>query len=152
MTNDNVRRTSHGVRIHPEDRRVARLARARTDSLGYPAVAEKVADLRYTDAWIAENPERWETLVQRTMDMTRSDRDADGAAKQLRARWRHDTYDRLPQLTMPVLLATGAMPSRRPAASNTGANRFISFLLGGSSTLGSAAGLAGGSAGEGPLR
>ena len=85
----------------------------------------KVADLRYTDAWIADNPERWENLVQRTMDMTRSDQDAEGAAKQLRARWGHDTYDRLPQLSMPVLLAAGRRDGIAPVANMEAIHRQI---------------------------
>ena len=76
----------------------------------------KVADLRYDEAWIAQNPQRWQDLVQRTIGITRSDRDMQGVARQLRARWQHDTYDRLPQLTMPVLLASGRRDGIAPVA------------------------------------
>jgi len=76
----------------------------------------KVADLRYDDAWIEENPQRWEVLVERTMGTRRTDRDEKGAAKQLRARWDHDVYERLPSLNMPVLLAAGRYDGIAPVA------------------------------------
>jgi 3-oxoadipate enol-lactonase len=76
----------------------------------------KVADLRCDDAWIDEKPERWERLVSATMAMTRSDRDVAATAKQLRARWAHDTYRRLPQLKMPVLLCAGKYDGIAPVA------------------------------------
>ena len=75
-----------------------------------------MADLRYDDAWIEENPQRWEVLVERTMGTRRGDRDEKGAAKQLRARWEHDVYERLPSLNMPVLLAAGRYDGIAPVA------------------------------------
>ena len=36
--------------------------------------------------------------------------------RQLRARATHDTYDRLPQLTMPVLICGGAYDGQAPVA------------------------------------
>ncbi len=76
----------------------------------------KVADLRHTDAWIADNPEAWQKRLAISMAATRADRDENGAMKQLQARRYHDTYDRLPNLRMPVLLAGGRYDGIAPVA------------------------------------
>ncbi len=67
----------------------------------------RVADLMHTESWIRENPEKWEKRI--TMSMTaRPDSQAPaGAQRQLEARRHHDTFDRLGQIKMPVLLAGG---------------------------------------------
>ena len=67
----------------------------------------QISDNRRTDQWIAENPERWQQLVELSQRGRRADRDENGALKQLQARKFHDTFDRLHQLSMPVLLAGG---------------------------------------------
>jgi 3-oxoadipate enol-lactonase len=67
----------------------------------------KVSDLRHTDEWIAQNPQRWENRLQLAMSAQRPDRDETGARQQLEARRHHDTYDRLGQIKVPVLLAGG---------------------------------------------
>jgi 3-oxoadipate enol-lactonase len=85
----------------------------------------KVADLRHDEAWIRENAERWETLVERGMAVPRADRNAQGAAKQLRARSHHDTYERLAQLAMPVLLAAGRRDGIAPIANMQAIHRQI---------------------------
>jgi len=76
----------------------------------------KVADLQYDDAWITANPERWEQLIARSLGMIRVDRDAEGAAKLLRGRRRHDVFDRLARLSMPVLLCAGKRDGIAPLA------------------------------------
>ena len=67
----------------------------------------QITDTRRTDEWIADNPENWQKLEQLSLASRRPDRDEEGAWKQLAARKRHDTYDRLDKLTMPVLLTGG---------------------------------------------
>lgn len=85
----------------------------------------RVSDLRHDDEWIAANPERWERLVELTMAARRPDRDEQGAAKQLRARMGHDTYDRLPQIGVPVLLVGGRRDGIAPVANMEALHRQI---------------------------
>jgi 3-oxoadipate enol-lactonase len=66
-----------------------------------------LADTRRTPQWQAANPQRWSRLCEAARSAIRSDRDAAGAARQIQARAGHDTWARLAQLEMPVLLAGG---------------------------------------------
>lgn len=82
-----------------------------------PERAEKhlrIADLRHTDEWIAANPEAWQKRLQLTLNAQRADRDESGARQQLEARRGHDTFARLPELRMPVLLAGGEFDGIAP--------------------------------------
>ena len=74
----------------------------------------QISDTRRTDDWIAENPEQWQKLVEISKAGRRSDRDVEGAMKQLEARKYHDTFDRLHNLTMPVLLTGGRFDGIAP--------------------------------------
>ncbi len=74
----------------------------------------KIADLRHTDDWIAANPEAWEKRMALSLAGTRADRDETGALQQLEARRHHDTFDRLTDLEMPVLLAGGEFDGIAP--------------------------------------
>ena len=68
-----------------------------------------VSDTRWDAAWQAANPER----AQKFVDATPGDPYAGepgramGARRQLEARALHDTWDRLPQIACPVLIAAG---------------------------------------------
>jgi 3-oxoadipate enol-lactonase len=75
-----------------------------------------LADLRRDENWRAANPERWAELVEGALAAQRSDVDVDGALRQLAARAGHDTYDRLPELGVPVLLAGGRHDGIAPVA------------------------------------
>ncbi len=117
--------------------RISRLALACTSSGGaggasYPlhelvelpaeerAVAHlKVADLRHTQSWIAAHPEQWAKRVAQSVASQPRAEVAEGAAKQLAARWGHNTYERLPALTMPVLLAGGEFDGIAPKENMT---------------------------------
>lgn len=66
-----------------------------------------VADMRRDATWQRDNPERWQKLMGLAMSSQRADRDEAGAARQLAARAQHDTWDRLPQLDMPVGIFAG---------------------------------------------
>ena len=74
----------------------------------------RIADLRHTDEWIAANPEAWQKRLQLTLSAQRADRDETGALQQLEARRGHDTYARLPELNLPVLLAGGEFDGIAP--------------------------------------
>jgi 3-oxoadipate enol-lactonase len=71
----------------------------------------ELSDLRRDAAWQAANPERWQSLLDMAGAARREDaRQADaaaGARRQLEARAEHDTFSRLPQIQVPVLLAGG---------------------------------------------
>ncbi len=68
-----------------------------------------ISDVRRTDAWAAANPDQYALFVA----MGAADPYADepshamGAHRQLVARAAHDTWDRLPQITCPTLIAGG---------------------------------------------
>jgi 3-oxoadipate enol-lactonase len=55
----------------------------------------------------------------------RPDRDSDGAVRQLRARAEHDTWERLPDLAVPVLLAGGRYDGIAPVANMQALNARI---------------------------
>ena len=67
----------------------------------------RAADLRHTDEWIRENPEKWQQRVDMALANVRDDRDEEGAKKQLLARAKHDCYARLASIEQPVLLVGG---------------------------------------------
>lgn len=79
----------------------------------------ELSDLRRDAQWRAANPERWEALLNMAAAGARADRDLDGARRQLQARAGHDTYSRLPQLQMPVLLAGGEFDGIAPPENMT---------------------------------
>jgi len=68
-----------------------------------------ISDTRRDAAWAAAHPEEYAKLV----DLTAADPfagepgRAEGAHRQLEARARHDTWDRLPEIACPVLVAGG---------------------------------------------
>ncbi len=71
----------------------------------------EISDLRRDATWREANPQRWQSLLELAKTAGRKSPaqpgDADGARRQLEARAGHDTFARLPQLNMPVLLAGG---------------------------------------------
>ena len=79
----------------------------------------KVADLRHTDAWISAHPDQWARRVAQSVAAQPRADVRDGAAKQLAARWSHNTYARLPELDMPVLLAGGEFDGIAPRENMT---------------------------------
>ncbi len=74
----------------------------------------EVADLRRDKKWQKENPEKWQNYIELSVASRRSDRDLEGAMKQLMARKNHDTYDRLSQIEVPVLLVGGKFDGVAP--------------------------------------
>ena len=71
----------------------------------------EVSDTRRDKQWQAMNHRRWEAMIAtRLAALTASSREfrqERGLLRQLDARKTHDTYDRLPQLTMPVYICGG---------------------------------------------
>jgi 3-oxoadipate enol-lactonase len=77
-----------------------------------------ISDVRRDDAWAANHPEPYEQLVALGSADTFADEPghAAGAHRQLEARAAHDTWDRLPQVRRPVMVAAGRHDGIAPAA------------------------------------
>jgi 3-oxoadipate enol-lactonase len=76
----------------------------------------ELADTRRDAAWRAAHPDKWRSLMAFAQAGRRADRDPAGALRQLQARAGHDTWERLTELTMPVLLAGGRYDGIAPVA------------------------------------
>lgn len=76
----------------------------------------ELADLRRDEGWREANPQRWQTLLAMAAAGRRDDRDVMGARRQLMARAGHDTFKRLSELHMPVLLVGGEFDGIAPKA------------------------------------
>ncbi len=74
----------------------------------------KVADLRNTNEWIDAHPDAWQKRYDLALAAQRPDRDEAGAKRQLDARRGHDTFDRLGEIDMPVLLVGGEFDGIAP--------------------------------------
>jgi 3-oxoadipate enol-lactonase len=84
----------------------------------------RLSDTRRSDAWIAANPDKWSSL----MELATAGRHAgtpEGAMKQFDARRGHDTFARLPELDMPVLLVGGEHDGIAPPANMRAMQRQI---------------------------
>lgn len=77
-----------------------------------------ISDTRRDEAWAAANPEPYEKLVELASADPFADEPghAAGAHRQLEARAVHDTWDRLPQIRCPVLVAAGRYDGIAPPA------------------------------------
>lgn len=78
-----------------------------------------VSDVRMDAQWRRENPQRFNKLLDRALTAIRAEKSADeqaGAARQLAARAGHNTYDRLPELSIPVLIQAGRYDGIAPRA------------------------------------
>ncbi len=84
------------------------------------AMQMSISDVRQTREWQATHPEAVEKMVAFSRTAAELGQDdpnrATGAALQLDARRRHDTWDRLSQLDMPVLLCAGRYDGIAPVA------------------------------------
>lgn len=76
----------------------------------------ELADTRRDRAWRQANPEKWQHYVELSLAARRADRDPAGAARQLAARAGHDTWSRLPEIEVPVLLTGGRFDGIAPVA------------------------------------
>jgi 3-oxoadipate enol-lactonase len=79
-----------------------------------------VTDIRRNAAWQAAHPEDVRAAIERrNAQLSRWAADPAteaGFRRQLAARWAHDTYDRLPLLSMPVLIVGGTYDGQAPPA------------------------------------
>ena len=67
-----------------------------------------LGDTRRDQAWQAQNTAVFEAMVKQTRTRLQAgQQDRTGARRQLEARAQHDTYDRLPNLRMPVFVCGG---------------------------------------------
>lgn len=90
----------HDLEALPEDeRRVRRL---------------EISDVRRDAAWREAHPDRWARLLEIAQAREPAHRDPRGASLQLAARARHDTWDRLPQIGVPVFVAGGRFDGIAP--------------------------------------
>lgn len=76
----------------------------------------EISDLRRDAAWRRNHPEQFQRLYEMARAGVRSDRNEIGAALQLGARARHDTWERLPRIGVPVLIAGGRYDGIAPVA------------------------------------
>jgi 3-oxoadipate enol-lactonase len=80
----------------------------------------ELADTRYDKTWREANPEEWKALASMFRDRAAVGSDeagrAVGAALQLDARRRHDTWDRLDQITCPTFVGGGVYDGIAPPA------------------------------------
>ncbi len=99
-----------------------------------------LSDTRRTDAWLAANPELFQRLLddaaRRAAIGADDARQRIGLQRQLEARRRHDTFDRLPQLALPVFVCGGrydgiASPANQQALAGQIANARLDLFEGG---------------------
>lgn len=78
----------------------------------------ELADTRFDEAWRQANPDEWQALASLFRDRTTMGADepgrAEGAALQLDARRRHDTWDRLHEITCPTFVCGGVYDGIAP--------------------------------------
>ncbi len=79
-----------------------------------------LSDIRRDDAWQAAHADEFKQLVEGILEGIRVGADepgrAEGYRRQLLARKGHDTYERLPQLRLPVFICGGKYDSIAPVA------------------------------------
>jgi 3-oxoadipate enol-lactonase len=75
-----------------------------------------LSDLRRDARWREANPERWARLLRIARERQSEARDHAGAQLQLAARAQHDTWQRLADVRVPVLLAGGRHDGIAPVA------------------------------------
>ena len=86
-------------------------------------------DNRLDDAWQTAHPQEYEEMIELALAGGRfaanEPNRAIGARRQIEARADHDTYDRLPQLNMPVFICGGCYDSIAPPANQKAMHRQI---------------------------
>jgi 3-oxoadipate enol-lactonase len=76
----------------------------------------EISDLRRDADWRRQHPDQFQRLLAQTRASVRADRNETGAALQLGARAGHDTWARLPEIAVPVLVAGGRYDGIAPVA------------------------------------
>ena len=89
----------------------------------------EVQDTRCGAAWQAQHPDEVRAAVtvrEAQLESWSANPSANiGLRRQLEARWAHDTYDRLSQLSMPVFIAGGKYDGQAPPANQEVLHRLI---------------------------
>ena len=89
----------------------------------------ELSDLRRDAAWQAANGQEFRTLIDEMLAIRAGSATepsaAVGARRQIEARQKHDTYSRLPQLGMPVLICGGRYDGVAPVANQEALRRQI---------------------------
>ena len=92
------------------------------------SLSASISDSRYDVEWLQQNPERYQEILAykntRNAGADEPGRET-GARRQLEARIDHNTYDRLPGIKLPVLIAGGAYDAVAPPANLAAINRQI---------------------------
>jgi 3-oxoadipate enol-lactonase len=97
-----------------------------------------VSDTRHDAAWAAANPDSYAQMVALSSIDPYADEPgrAMGAHRQLEARSRHDTWERLPQIALPVMIAAGrydgiALPATQERMAGRISGARLAFFEGG---------------------
>jgi 3-oxoadipate enol-lactonase len=85
-----------------------------------------VSDVRCDEQWQAANPDELERLLSTLARPEPDPSSLDGARRQLEARRHHDTWDRLDQIKVPVLVCAGRHDGIAPPDNQT---RLVSRLV-----------------------
>ena len=89
----------------------------------------ELSDMRRDAAWQAANGQEFQTLIDEMLAIRAGSAAepaaAVGARRQIEARQKHDTYSRLPQLGMPVLICGGRYDGVAPVANQEALHRQI---------------------------
>jgi 3-oxoadipate enol-lactonase len=89
----------------------------------------ELSDMRRDAAWQVANGQEFQTLIDEMLAIragSAAEPDAAvGARRQIEARQKHDTYNRLPQLGMPVLICGGRYDGVAPVANQEALHRQI---------------------------
>jgi 3-oxoadipate enol-lactonase len=80
------------------------------------ALKVKISDTRHDAAWARANPQAYKMLcaLAAANPYANEPGHADGAARQIAARAGHDSWDRLPSISCPVLVAGGRHDGTAP--------------------------------------
>jgi len=81
----------------------------RMEAQDMAALKVKISDVRRDQAWIRDNPGTWKMLLAMALadPFQGEPGHAEGAARQIAARARHDTWARLPAIACPVMVMGG---------------------------------------------
>lgn len=92
------------------------------------SISVSINDRRHDIVWQQQNPKDYQMILARNKTRNAGVGEPDreiGAKRQLEARIEHDTFDRLPEIKLPVLIAGGAYDGIAPPANLEVINRQI---------------------------
>ena len=83
------------------------------------SISVAIMDVRHDANWQRQNPELYQAIIKQNNDRNAGADEPGretGALRQLEARIHHDTYDRLPEIKLPVFIAGGSYDGIAPPA------------------------------------